>query len=274
MKAVLPFDIEGNHFSDYAPDIVVYNDDGSIRRIAWTNEQNIIHRTEGPAIISYVGNFVSTRTWVYNGFIGANDQNNPDVIRYNHDGSFRKIWCAKTLVTPEMIYGIYSLECVGKRHRIGAPADIKFMGNRVISKTWFRNENIHNSNGPAIITYYETGGIRSEEWVDDDVHNNANGRLDNTITKIIYDVYGMVTSFKYYGKRESSFVQPLNISQSLQSPQDVQSKRKNFYYSDDSDDSDEESEDESDCESVRSDGSIRSDEEGDNEEGDSDESAE
>ena len=54
------------------------------------------------------------------------------------------------------------------------PADIKYYKkidgvSHIKSKTWYKNDEIHRENGPALEEFYEDGKLKLQEWFLNDV---------------------------------------------------------------------------------------------------------
>ena len=88
----------------------------------WINENNEVHREDGPAAIYPNG----LTLWKING------------ILHREDGP------AMISKTKEMWYKN------GKKHREDGPARIDHITNE---KTWYKNDKIHNEDGPAYISH-------------------------------------------------------------------------------------------------------------------------
>ena len=58
----------------------------------------------------------------------------------------------------------------GQRHRLGGPAETYYLkdeaGNWTVKhrESWFKNDQLHREDGPAVIEYYNDGVIKSEGW--------------------------------------------------------------------------------------------------------------
>lgn len=60
----------------------------------------------------------------------------------------------------------YAFEKFGKYYRSDGPAVIQFLrvNMSIIMKTWCENGDLHRTDGPANIWYYENGNIKIEEY--------------------------------------------------------------------------------------------------------------
>lgn len=128
---------------------------GTISREEWLDENFILGREGGPAIIEYdpMGEVISEE-WVGDELRIKNDL--PSKIIYHKNGS--------PSICNWRFNGIY--------HRIDGPAVIKFdrFGN-IQQEQWFQNDKCHRQDGPAIIDNNYSNGYF---WIDgNDITNDV-----------------------------------------------------------------------------------------------------
>jgi hypothetical protein len=189
---------------DDDPNIIQYNPNGTLDYVAWTNEHNVLHKTHGPGIIVYekirTSYDMSYTARINNGIMGGLNDENPDMVYYGKN-YLEKCWVEpKAITVNDLVHdGSFSnfLSDI-EYHRVGGPAHIECdAAGNVVIESWYDHGELSNENGPAVVTYYSNGVLKSEEWYVNYHIRNVEGmpnmifyNIDSTIKKIIY--YGMV----------------------------------------------------------------------------------
>jgi hypothetical protein len=156
---------------------------GGIENITYTN-RGIVHRQDGPAVISYDKYGIAFMIWVKHG--KKHNIGKPAFIQFYYENGKKRhieIWYEN-----------------GKLHRLDGPARID--RNFVINQDMLRYTgklDRRSDYGPYWVSYNYDGTNRTEEWFKDDVLDRRDGPA-----VIVYNKDETVMSKKWFrnGKRE------------------------------------------------------------------------
>ena len=169
-----------------SPNVVEFVDVGLLYYVAWTTEQGVLHREDGPAVIVYTrNNDISFQIWVRNGFIDNADEVSPAVIRTLNE--YTGIWCRPMPLTLEHFDyhtgNDFERQIVPHRDEFAAKI-VFYPSGEVMSEHWFQNGRPRRPDHlPVSIVYHESGAISQEAFV------NWRG---NEAMRIHYDTEGNV----------------------------------------------------------------------------------
>ena len=110
-----------------SPNVVEFLDVGRLHYVAWTTEQGVLHREDGPAVVVYCGaNKTSFEIWVRNGFVDNADEVRPAVVRTLNERT--EIWCQPMPLTLEHFdyQAGHDFETQIVPHRDEFPAEVVF----------------------------------------------------------------------------------------------------------------------------------------------------
>jgi antitoxin component YwqK of YwqJK toxin-antitoxin module len=112
----------------------------------WLNKNNMLHRKDGPAWVSYHDNEnIKYESYFINGKL--NNIDGPAIRRYYDNRNIE--------------FEGYSLN--GKLHRKDGPSSVSYYENgNIKNEEYLLDGYYHRENGPAYIEYYENGNILSE----------------------------------------------------------------------------------------------------------------
>lgn len=167
---------------DDLPDAICIEGSETIHK--WFKEQNVIHRENGPAIITYENDKIKSEEWYDNG-------NGPYRAKYYKNG----------ILYYEQFYE------GGKIHRKDGPAFIQYYENGSIAYNYFYENGKYRKDGPGIIGYYGNGSIAYEIWYDNDKYHRKGGPA-----KIDYYRNGQVKLEYWYENGEYRKDGPVIIS--------------------------------------------------------------
>ena len=123
---------------------------GLLRSREWTNDDDVLHREDGPAYIAYDENGnVEEERWYLNGIHTRKD--GPAGIGYHEDGTTVRVedW----------------RDSRGEEHRDGAPSNISYFSDgKPQFMIWFRHGENHRDEGPALILFDNDGKIIREQY--------------------------------------------------------------------------------------------------------------
>jgi hypothetical protein len=215
--------IDGN------PNIIVISR-GILSHVVWTNAENVIDRTDGPAVVMY-DEFcnIILQAWIRQGFIGGASNDFPDVILQGKN-SMQKSWHGRSAVSLEDTEDSSLVDI--PPHRVNAPATIEcdFKGN-VINEIWYHLGEVHNPQGPAKIEYFGNGVVKSEKWY----RNGKPFRANRRPARISYyesgEVFteerfrnGVSVSMRYFNKEgvmiHYSYYDPDSAGSEINQPED------------------------------------------------------
>ena len=169
-----------------SPTVVEFVDVGRLYYVAWTTEEGVIHREDGPAVVVYTGNNdISFQIWVRNGFIDNADEVHPAVVSTRNE--YTHIWCQPMPLTLEHFDyhagNDFERQIVPHRDEFAAKV-IFYPSGKFMCEYWFQHGRSSRPNHqPAIILYHESGVIAQEAFV--------NWRGNETM-RIHYDTEGNV----------------------------------------------------------------------------------
>ena len=82
----------------------------------------------------------------------------------------------------------------GKEHRDSEPAIIYYYkSGKIKSEEWYLNGNEHRTDGPAFITYYESGKVRAKCW-----YLNSQLHREDGPTYIKFSLSGKIETEHWY----------------------------------------------------------------------------
>jgi len=177
-----------------SPNVVEFADAGLLYYVAWTTEEGVIHREDGPAVIVYTSNnYISFQIWVRNGFIDNADEVHPAVISTLNE--YTQIWCQPMPLTLEHFDyhagNDFERQIVPHRDEFASKV-VFYPSGQFMSEYWMQHGRLSRPNRePAIIVYHESGIIAQEAF--------ANWRGNESI-RIHYDTEGKVIERNDMGK--------------------------------------------------------------------------
>ena len=122
----------------------------------WRDENNRLHREDGPASITrYENGNIKVEIWYKHGEIHR-DEDKPAAVRYFPNGVKEyEFWLKE-----------------GKKHRTGNPAAIRYYDDGKVHVVRYFVEGLsHREGGPATESYYENGNLKESIWhLEDKLH--------------------------------------------------------------------------------------------------------
>jgi hypothetical protein len=185
-----------------SPNSTCWLDNGELYFTAWINGDGVLHRTDGPAVITYQKNFdIVDEIYVIDGHIENPDPEGPSVISHGSD-YVSHLWCENQPIETRDLFngGVVDYDQLLIKHREEGFAEIAYDKQGLIAyQVKYHHGEIHSTdpNDYACITYFEgTDFIASVSWYQHDIRSRPFGPA-----AIYYDPDERIILTRFYNWR-------------------------------------------------------------------------